>query len=129
MPARARPSAPATARAFAPQRRFLPRRHCKIAGAFGAAFGVVLALASSDVASQPAGLPATTGANPSIVAADPVPRESEARRAAAATTAASPKLFFGFLEFDHDSDAPGGVPGFGPLPSPIPQFTTAETRR
>lgn len=26
------------------------------------------------------------------------------------------KLFLGYLEFDWDPDAPGGVPGFGPLP-------------
>jgi hypothetical protein len=25
-------------------------------------------------------------------------------------------LFFGFLEYDWDPDAPGGVPGFDPLP-------------
>ena len=28
----------------------------------------------------------------------------------------SDKFFFGFLEFDWDPDAPGGVPGFGPYP-------------
>ena len=27
------------------------------------------------------------------------------------------KLFFGYVEFDHDPNAPGGVYGFGPLPS------------
>ncbi len=32
----------------------------------------------------------------------------------------TPHLFFGFLEFDWDPDAPGGVPGFGPLTSPVP---------
>jgi hypothetical protein len=25
-----------------------------------------------------------------------------------------PPLFFGYVEFDHDPNAPGGVPGFGP---------------
>jgi hypothetical protein len=28
----------------------------------------------------------------------------------------NPKFFFGFLEFDWDPNAPGGVPGFGPWP-------------
>src|SRR5262245_23840845 len=31
-----------------------------------------------------------------------------------------PHLFFGFLEFDWDGNAPGGVAGFGPLTSPVP---------
>jgi hypothetical protein len=26
------------------------------------------------------------------------------------------RLFFGYVEFDWDPNAPGGVPGFGPLP-------------
>ena len=34
------------------------------------------------------------------------------------------KFFFGFLEFDWDPDAPGGVPGFGPLP-PSPTLGVA----
>jgi hypothetical protein len=25
-------------------------------------------------------------------------------------------LFFGYVEFDHDPNTPGGVPGFGPWP-------------
>jgi hypothetical protein len=29
-----------------------------------------------------------------------------------------PPLFFGYVEFDIDPDAPDGVPGFGPLPDP-----------
>jgi hypothetical protein len=28
-----------------------------------------------------------------------------------------PALFFGYVEFDQDADAPGGVPGFGPWTS------------
>ena len=36
-------------------------------------------------------------------------------------------LFFGFLEFDWDPDAPGGVPGFDPWPKHDPRG--AETSR
>lgn len=28
-------------------------------------------------------------------------------------------FFFGYVEFDVDPDAPGGVPGFSPLPAPV----------
>ena len=91
----------------------------------GLTIGVVLALASPDVASRPAGLLATTGPHPPIVVAS----ESEAWRAASTVNVDGPKLFFGFLEFDHDPDAPGGVPGFGPLSSPPPQFASVETSR
>jgi hypothetical protein len=38
---------------------------------------------------------------------------SRASYSSAKTTSA---FFFGFVEFDHDPNAPGGVPGFGPLP-------------
>jgi hypothetical protein len=35
--------------------------------------------------------------------------------------------FFGYLEFDFDPDAPGGVPGFGPI-SPPAQMITQTSR-
>ena len=38
-------------------------------------------------------------------------------------------LFFGYVEFDHDADAPGGVHGFGPLPSSASQLLTADARK
>jgi hypothetical protein len=37
-------------------------------------------------------------------------------RAAQSTAEARPAFFFGFVEFDHDPNAPGGVAGFGPWP-------------
>ena len=39
----------------------------------------------------------------------------------------SDKFFFGFLEFDWDPDAPGGVPGFGPHP-PSPTLGVAAVK-
>jgi hypothetical protein len=55
------------------------------------------------------------------------PRTSTVTAAARAQTTAVPNAkltdgervprFFGFLEFDWDPDAPGGVPGFDPWPS------------
>jgi hypothetical protein len=39
-----------------------------------------------------------------------------ARRAASSSTETTPAFFFGFVEFDHDPNAPGGVAGFGPWP-------------
>jgi hypothetical protein len=30
--------------------------------------------------------------------------------------------FFGYVEFDFDPDAPGGVPGFGPLAQGLPEI-------
>jgi len=45
--------------------------------------------------------------------------------AAAATNvpAGTAMLFFGYVEFDADPNAPGGVPGFGPWPSSPPVAT------
>jgi hypothetical protein len=37
------------------------------------------------------------------------------------------KFFLGYVEFDWDPDAPGGVPGFGPLPNGPAQVATAES--
>jgi hypothetical protein len=39
-------------------------------------------------------------------------------RAFSSTGNPRPALFFGFVEFDHDPNVPGGVPGFGPWPQP-----------
>ena len=39
------------------------------------------------------------------------------------------KFFFGFVEFDWDPDAPGGVPGFGPVPNSVSQSAIAEASR
>ena len=50
---------------------------------------------------------------------DPL-RAAFTRNIARSPSGDTPQLFFGFLEFDWDPDAPGGVPGFGPLPSPVP---------
>jgi hypothetical protein len=36
-------------------------------------------------------------------------------------------FFFGFLEFDWDPNAPGGVPGFGPLPKPPTPIASIQT--
>jgi len=35
----------------------------------------------------------------------------------APASASRTALFFGYVEFDADPDAPGGVPGFGPWPT------------
>ena len=39
------------------------------------------------------------------------------------------KLFFGSVEFDCDPDAPGGVPGFGPLPHAASQVAVAKSEQ
>jgi hypothetical protein len=38
-------------------------------------------------------------------------------------------LFFGYVEFDQNPDAPGGVHGFGPLPNSPFQLETADARK
>jgi hypothetical protein len=40
----------------------------------------------------------------------------------------STEFFFGFLQFDSNPNAPGAVPGFGPLPQPKPSVTSVATR-
>jgi hypothetical protein len=50
------------------------------------------------------------------------------RASGAPPSAAGPaglRLFFGYVEFDQDPDAPGGVPGFGPLPNSASQVAEA----
>lgn len=45
----------------------------------------------------------------------------------ATTSASRPTFFFGYVEFDSDPHAPGGVPGFGPWPQPPSRVATTET--
>jgi len=51
---------------------------------------------------------ASTGASPATEPAAALGRTFS-------RTGENHRLFFGFLEFDWDRNAPGGVPGFGPL--------------
>ena len=45
-----------------------------------------------------------------------VPNAAAGRRASYSSAETTPAFFFGFVEFDHDPNAPGGVAGFGPWP-------------
>jgi hypothetical protein len=54
------------------------------------------------------------------VGSELVPNVGVGRRASYSSTETAPVLFFGYVEFDHDPNAPGGVPGFGPAPWPTP---------
>jgi hypothetical protein len=74
-------------------------------------------------------LPAGPGTNVAVVdiktnadALNEPARAAHARNIARSPSGdvGTPHLFFGFLEFDWDMNAPGGVPGFGPLPSSVP---------
>ena len=61
-----------------------------------------------------------SGRSPDAVGAaaalsDPHPVTTPARVSAPASAERVP-FFFGFLEYDWDPDAPGGVPGFDPWP-------------
>ena len=49
-----------------------------------------------------------------------VPNLGASRRASYSSAETTPAFFFGYVEFDHDPSAPGGVPGFGPSPQPTP---------
>ena len=49
-----------------------------------------------------------------------VPNVGASRRASYSSAETTPSFFFGYVEFDHDPSAPGGVPGFGPSPQPTP---------
>jgi hypothetical protein len=57
-------------------------------------------------------------------------REPEIMRVATAARAADPRssFAFGFLEFDWDPNAPGGVPGFDPWPTHDSRVAVASPR-
>jgi hypothetical protein len=57
-------------------------------------------------------------------------REPEIMRVATAARAADPRpsFAFGFLEFDWDPNAPGGVPGFDPWPTHDSRVAEARPR-
>jgi hypothetical protein len=50
--------------------------------------------------------------------ASPATDPAAAVQRAASRIGENRRLFFGFLEFDWNPNAPGGVPGFSPLPDP-----------
>lgn len=64
--------------------------------------------------------PATLERTARIIAPIEGATSSPPARSAPATGAGKPALFFGYVEFDVDPDAPGGVPGFGRWPQPSP---------
>ena len=49
-----------------------------------------------------------------------VPNVGAGHRSSYSSVVTTPAFFFGFVEFDHEPNAPGGVPGFGPSPQPTP---------
>jgi hypothetical protein len=80
-----------------------------------------LVLAVSAAALIPAGAE-TIVANPAVVSTLMSPpvvgsRHFDVAQVPPAVIHSGPPLFFGFLEFDLDSSAPGGVGGFSPRPS------------
>ena len=102
------------------------------------AVGSAIALATGAMLAPPeagesysVGSGVTATANPDTANADigadikPARASVAARRVGPPPSAkASPKLLFGYIEFDWDPDAPGGVPGFGPLPNSASQMVT-----
>jgi hypothetical protein len=83
---------------------------------------------------------ALIGCSPTAWAFDdilPAQRQSVALGSQAATAEAPAKPtrsdtkqfrgFFGYLEFDVDPDAAGGVPGFGAISQPAPTFAQARS--
>jgi hypothetical protein len=110
-------------------------RLCGAGSAIAVALVVMLALPAAD-GSQPIGSPPTATANPvsTIVSADigadmKPARESVPGANPPAAGTAGPKLFFGYVEFDHNPDAPGSAYGFGPLPSSASQLATTNASR
>jgi hypothetical protein len=49
-----------------------------------------------------------------------VPGAGAGHRSSYSSVETTPAFFFGYVEFDHDPSAPGGVPGFGPSPQATP---------
>src|SRR5262245_21828862 len=77
-----------------------------------------LAAAHDRVPKPPSVFPAepiTTGGSPAAV--PKLTRVSVSGTSAISPRGAGVKLFFGFVEFDWDPDAPGGVPGFDSWPA------------
>jgi hypothetical protein len=106
-------------------------RLCWAGSVIAMATVAMLALAAAD-ASRFVGSPGTAAANPDTASADmwadTKPVRVSVRASGAPPSAAVPdglKLFFGYVEFDQNPDAPGGVPGFGPLPNSASQVAEA----
>jgi hypothetical protein len=106
-------------------------RLCWAGSAIAMATVAMLALAAADV-SRFVGSSGTAAENPDTASAD-MWADTKSVRASVRASGAPPwaagpaglKLFFGYVEFDQDPDAPGGVPGFGPLPNSASQVAEA----
>jgi len=76
-----------------------------------------LAILLTNIASAGA---ATQSWEQGTVASDLLATDSPSTSNSSGNVGATAPFFFGFLEFDWDPNAPGGVPGFGPLPEARP---------
>jgi hypothetical protein len=106
---------------IARSRRSWRLRLCWAGSAIAMATGAMLAVAAADE-SPSVGFPHTATANPdtAIVSVDiwagiKPTRASEPSARLPTAGNVGPKLFFGYVEFDQDPDAPGGVHGFRPV--------------
>ena len=99
--------------------RNAPMRFALDSGLVVAALAAIAVTASSFTAcAQDLPNPQSTAQVMTSTGASPATDHAAAARRTVSRTGENHRLFFGFLEFDWDPNAPGGVPGFGPLPDP-----------
>jgi hypothetical protein len=112
-------------------RRSRHLRLCAASSAIAMTTGTMLAFAAADEASS-VDLRRTTTVNPDAgvvwTSRKPV-RASELGASPPSAVNASPKLFFGYIEFEQDHNTPDGMAGFGPFPSSTSQPATSDSNK